>query len=162
MSYKVNRIVVSIITGIVIFAAYLLYANGDAAPADDDVKGWSMLILRYIVINIIALIAIQVIFHIVYAIGISVKSGCIDDENIERIIESSATEDEMDKLIESKSNLVGYVAMGLGFFAMLIGFAFFDLSIALALNIILAFFVIGSIMEGGVKIYFYQRGVRNG
>ena len=162
MSYKSNRIIVSMIAGAVMFALYLITAMGNSAPAQDDLKEWAMLILTFVVITIVAIIVIQIVFHIIYSIGVTVKSDENDVEMIERLIESSLADDEMDKLIESRSNSVGSSFVGLGFIVMLLGYAFFDMSAVLALNVVFSFFVIGAIVQGCVQVYFYERGIRNG
>ena len=161
MSYKINRIVANMVTGSVLFVAYIVHIMNNA-PADGDLKGWATLMLSFILISVIALVTIQIVFHVIFAMSISIRSRGRDDDNIERIIESSAAEDEMDKLIDLKSNLVGYASVCIGFIAVLIGFAFFDTAVAMAMNILLTAFVVGSLAEGGAKIFFYEVGVKNG
>ncbi len=55
--------------------------------------------LVFIGIAIVALIVIQIVFHIVLAIGLAVTEGDGDSSRIKRILDSTMAEDEMDRMI---------------------------------------------------------------
>jgi len=147
--------------GILLLAAYIVYALGNASPAPEDLKSWALAILLYIGVCIAAGIVIQIIFHIVLAIGISVDEKDHDDKKVERIIKSSMFEDERDKLISLKSSHIGYGFAGFGFVAGLIALALGILPIVV-LHIMAGAFAVGSIIEGSVSVYLNEKGVRNG
>ena len=158
MSFKSKRIIVSMVAGVALLIAYLIYALGSSAPASTDIKGWAIAILIFIGIAIVATIIITILFHILYSIGVAVKERDKDDKEVERIIESNVMEDERDKEIEMKSSRVGYFCAGLGFIVSLAAIALGG-SVLLGINIILASFFIGSFAEGVASIYQYERGV---
>ena len=162
MSFKGNRIIISMIVGAVMFAAYLIYAFSSNAPAQDDLSGWAKLIITFLVIAVVVMVAAEVVCHVIFGIMTGVKNHGKGDREIERIVEMSSKDDEMDWLIGSRSDVVGYSCMSLSFIVILLGIAFFEMSAVLALNVVFAFFAIGSIAEGGLKAYYYERGIRNG
>lgn len=196
MSYKEKQTIVSILSGILVLVAYIIYAinktqSGVASP--DDLKFWATAILTFIVIGIVATIVIQIIFHILLSISIAVKNEVqkevqkeiqnkiqekiqfennienhsetnhliSDDTDIEKTIALEMVEDEMDKLIELKAMRVGFTIAGIGFVLSLVSLVL-DYAPAVMLNIAFFSFLIGSMIEGIIKLYFYKRGVRNG
>ena len=161
MTYNSKRTIVDITVGILISIAYIIYALGGNAPAPENLKAWATTMLVFVGIGIIALILIQIIFHILSAIGIAFREQDKNDKEVERIISSSMLEDERDKVIALKSTRVGYVCACLGF---MIALAVLALGFppVVALHVLFGSFAIGSIMEGCMRIYYYERGVRNG
>lgn len=196
MSYKEKQTIVSILSGILLLVAYIIYAlnktqSGFASP--DDMKFWATAILTFIVIGIVATIVIQIIFHILLSVSIAVKSEVqkeiqkeiqnkvqekiqfennienhnetkhlkSDDSDIEKTIALEMVEDEMDKLIELKAMRVGFAIAGIGFVLSLVSLVL-EYAPVVMLNIAFFSFLIGSMIEGIIKLYFYKRGVRNG
>ena len=159
MSFKSKRIITGMFVGVLLAAAYIIYALGRYAPSPEDVGAWALAILIFVGISIVLSIVIQILFHIAYSIGIAVKERERDDKEVERIIASEVTEDELDKLIGLKSSRAGYICAGAGFLAALIWLAFFGASVVVALHIIMGAFFIGSGVEGFISIRFYERGV---
>ena len=168
MSYQEKKTIVSILTGILLLAAYCIYAfskvqSGMVAP--DDMKFWATAILIFIGIGVVASIVIQIVFHILLSIAIAVKeqvqNGKCDDKEIEKTLELEMVEDEMDKLIGLKSMRIGFAIAGIGFIAALVSLVL-NYSPAVMLNIIFVSFSIGSMIEGITQLYFYRRGVKNG
>ena len=161
MSYKSKRTIASLGAGILLLIAYLVYASGSHAPAQEDIRGWATLILAFIAISVGVLIVIQILFHIGYSIGIAVKEKLTedtDDKEVERIVASAMVEDEMDKLIALKSTHAGYVCAGLGFVAALTALAL-GKPIVAALHILAGAAFLGSFVEGCISIYLYERGI---
>ena len=158
MSYSSKRNIVSILAGILIMIAYIIYALGGHSPAPEDLKSWAIAMLIFIGIGVVAVIVIQVMFHVVFAIGIAVKEQECDDEKINRIIKSSMTEDEREKIVNLKSSHIGYVCAGIGFIAALAALAFSAASVV-ALHILFGTFAVGSIIEGIVSVYYFEKGV---
>jgi hypothetical protein len=130
--------------GLLFSAAYTVYALGKNAPGPEtpeSLRAWALGMLVFIGIGVAAAIVIQILFHIVFSIGI--------------------VEDEMDKLINLKAGHTGYICAGIGFVAALAALAF-GASGVFALHILFGSFAGGSLAEGGVSIYLYEMGVRNG
>ena len=168
MSYKVKSTIVSMVTGVLLMAVYVIYAAGKVnagAAALDDMKFWAWAILTFIGIGIAAMIVIQIVFHILLAIGKAVqeqvKSGKVDDREIERALELDMVEDEMDKLISLKSMRVGYAIGGLGFIAALVSLVMGHPA-AVMLNILFGAFYFGSLVEAIAQLMYYRRGIKNG
>lgn len=168
MSYQEKRTIVSILTGILILAAYWIYASGKMQSGmvpEGDLKFWAYTMLLFIGIGIVASIIIQIVFHILLSIGIAVKeqiqNGSVDDKEIERTMEMQMIEDEMDKLIALKSLRVGFLIAGLGFVAGLSSLLL-DYTPVVMMNILFLSFNIGSILEGIAQLYYYRKGVSRG
>jgi len=161
MSYNSKKNIVSMAAGILSIVAYAVYNRLGSSPAPDDIKSWTILLLVFIGVGVAAQIIIQILFHIAFAIGVAVKERERDENKIERIISSSVIEDERDKLISLKSSHIGYICAGIGFAAGLISLAA-GVSAVAALHIMAGAFAAGSLIEGGISIYFHERGVRNG
>jgi hypothetical protein len=168
MSYQVNRTIVSIVTGALILAAYCIYAFGQyqsGAVAPGDLKFWAGTILAFIGIGIVASIVIQIVFHILLSIAIAarkkIQNEACEDKEIEKSIQAEMVEDEMDHLIELKSMQIGFFLSGFGFIAAMVSVVL-GYSPVVMLNILFISFCGGSLFEGGVKLYFYRKGINNG
>jgi hypothetical protein len=168
MSYQERRTIVGIISGILIVAAYCIYAFGryqSGMVASGDLKFWAGTMLVFIGIGIVASIIIQIVFHILMSIAIAVKAKMLnedcDDKEIEKTIGVEMVEDEMDKLIEQKALRVGFVLAGVGFVSALLALVL-GYSAVVMLNILFFSFSVGAIIEGIVQLYFYRKGITNG
>lgn len=160
MSYNGRKTIVSIVAGAVLVVAYIIYALGEHSPTPDDLKSWALVMLTFIGISVVAVIVIQVAFHIAAAIWLAVKTQETYDKDIERNLSSMMVEDERDKLINLKSAHIGYILTGIGFVAALAGLAI-GVSGVIALHVLFGTFAIGCIVEGLAMLYFYEKGVRN-
>jgi len=149
------------VVGVLMIIAYTLYAFGKASPAPDDLKTWAVAMLIFIGISVVITIIVHILFHIGLAIGIAIKEKEHDDKQVGRIIKSSMVEDERDKLISLKSSHIGYVCAGAGFVAGLIALTVGIPAVAV-MHIMAGSFAVGSIIEGCVRIFLDERGVRNG
>jgi len=164
MSYQEKRTITSIAAGILVLAAYCIYAFGNipqGVTAAVDLKFWAGTMLTFIGIGVAAMIIIQIIFHIVISIALAVKNREYDEKEIEKTIKNSMVEDEMVKLIELKSLRVGYTLTGIGFVAALITLVC-GFSVAVMLNILFLSLGVGSMLEGVLSLYYYRKGVKNG
>ncbi|MHC1787453.1 MAG: hypothetical protein AB9880_10370 [Christensenellales bacterium] len=167
MSYKVKSTIVSIAAGVLLMAAYVIYAAGQVqsgAATLNDLRFWARTILIFIGIGIAAMIVIQIVFHILLAIGKAireqVKNGKVDDKEIEKSLELDMVEDEMDKLISLKSMRIGYALGGFGFVLALVSLVM-DQPAAVMLNVLFASFYLGSLIEALAQLFYYRRGIRN-
>jgi len=161
MMYKSKRILLNMISGLVITAVYITYALGDGAPVTEDIRSWAILILTYIGAIVVASIVIQVIFHIAMAIGISMKEGDCDDVEVERVMNSSMMEDEMDRTISLKASRIAHIFIGIGAFAMFLALALEEPTV-IAMHVLLGALVIGSFLEASMCLYYYEKGVGYG
>jgi len=164
MSYPEKRAITSIITGAIVLAAYCIEAFGiyqSGAVAASDLRSWSFIMLKYLGIMIVAVIFIQIVFHIVLSIlitvGVTIREGKTSEKEISRKIESEMVEDERDKLIGLKSNMVGFILVGFGFLSGLITLSLGS-SPVLMLNIMFITFSAGSLVEGFTQLYLYRKG----
>jgi Na+-transporting methylmalonyl-CoA/oxaloacetate decarboxylase gamma subunit len=163
MSYQEKRTLLSIITSVLLMISYSIYAFGKAGMEHiNDLQFWAKTILIFIGIGIVALIVLQIVFHILMAISKAIrqklKEDKVDEEEIGRSMRVETAEDEMDKMIEMKSNRFGYTIMGLGFMAGLISIAFGASAVAM-LNILYFSTWTGSIIEALMQIRYYRRGI---
>jgi hypothetical protein len=161
MSYQEKRTLTSMFAGIVVMVAYYLYAFGKyqkGLVVASDLKFWAGAMLLFIGIGIVASIIIMIVFHIIYAIAIAVKQRNCDEKEINRTIESSMVEDEMDKLIELKSSRIGFIFAGIGFVAALVSLVFEQPPMVM-LNLLFFSFSVGSLAEGGFSLYYYRKGL---
>jgi len=159
MSYSSKRTLVSLIAGAVLLAAYLFYAFGGSAPEPGDLSGWAAAMLVFIGIGAAAVIVIQILFHIAFAIGIAGRERTRDDKTVDRIFSAEVAEDERDNVIRLKVSRAGSIICGFGFIAALAALALGAAAIA-ALHILLGAFFAGSFAEGIASIFYYERGVR--
>ena len=167
MSYQEKRTIVMMTTGALVLAAYCIYAFGQVqagAVMPGDLKFWARTVLVFIGIGIAATIVIQIIYHILLSIGIAVarkvRNEDLADEEIDKSIKAEMVEDEMDKLIELKSNQIGVMLGGFGFIAGLIA-VLLGYSAVLMINMVFISFSLGMIVEGFAKLYYYRRGIRH-
>jgi hypothetical protein len=168
MSYQEKRTITSIVTGALVLGAYCLYTFGKyqtGAVIPGDLKFWASTMLFFIGIGIVAIIVIQIVFHILLSISIAVKeqiqNGQVDDKQIEKTIGAEMVEDEMDKLIELKSTRVSFIFAGIGFVAALLS-QVFNYSPVVMLNILFISFNVGSLFEGFAQLYYYRKGIHHG
>lgn len=167
MSYQEKRTIVMMITGALVLAAYCIYAFGQVQAGlvvPGDLKFWARTILVFIGIGIGATIVLQIIFHILMSIGIAVarkvQNQDLVDEEINKSIQAEMIEDEMDKLIELKSNQIGMMVSGFGFVVALIA-VLLGYSAVLLINMVFISFSFGMIIEGFAKLFYYRRGIRH-
>ena len=158
MEFKSKKTIVGIAVAVILFIGYIFYAMGSSAPADSDLKGWALLMLKFILVCVIAEIIAHILIHIVFAASIAAKEKCKDERTIKKIIESEMRDDEMDQRITLKSSHVGYGVVGAGFILTLIAVAFLNVSAILALNILLGVFFLSAMADSCVSIYMYEVG----
>lgn len=168
MSYQEKKTLVSVCTGAFLLAAYGIWAVGkvqSGMAAADDLRFWAGAMLTFIGIGLAASIVNQVVFHILLSIGIAVKrqvrTGKVDDKEVEKEIKREMVEDERDKLIGLKSMQASFAIASFGFMAALAALAL-GYAPAVMLNIIFVAFFAGSICEGILQMHYYRRGVKHG
>jgi hypothetical protein len=165
MSYQEKRTLTTIVSGTMLLLAYCLYAFNPtrlAAIASQGLKPWAVTMLVFIGIGIVAIIIIQIIFHILLSISIAIREKMqnmeADDKQIEKNIKIEMVEDERDRIIELKSNKVGFSIAGFGFIFALLALVF-NYSPVVMLNILFITFNFGTICEGVAQMVFYKKGI---
>ena len=164
MAYQQKKTILSISTGILVMAAYILYAldRVNAGAADlGDMKFWAGAMLVFIGIGAGITIVIQIVFHILLAVSIAARERESSGKEINKTLKASTVEDEMDKLIELKSLRVGYALAEIGVAASLLSLVLGSPP-AVMLNILFLSLGIGSLAEGFVSLHYYKAGVNNG
>lgn len=164
MPYQSKKTITSMVGGALVLAAYCIYAFGrysSGAIAEGNLKFWAGTMLVFIGIGVVGIIILQIIFHIALSIGIAVKDRACDEKEVNKRIEATMIEDEMDKLIELKSSQIGFVLAGVGFVGALI-LVILGHSTVVMLNVMYLSFLVGSLMEGATSLYFYGKGVSSG
>jgi uncharacterized membrane protein len=164
MSYQETKTGASIFSGVLILAAYCIYAFNPtrlAAISAGDLKPWASTMLIFIAIGIGATIVIQIVFHILFSISLAVRTKIenqeSDDKEIERTINREMVEDERDQQIELKSMRIGFAVAGIGFVSALLSLVF-NYTPAVMLNILYLSFFVGSLLEGVGQLYYYRKG----
>lgn len=165
MSYTEKRIIVSILSGIAVVAAYCIHVLGRYQAgniAAGDLKFWAGTMLIFVGIGAAVTIVVQIVFHILLSIGIAVKEKIrdenFDDKLIEKNIKAEMVEDERDKLIELKSSRINQILTGIGFAAGLVSLLL-GYPAEIMLNIIFFSFFLGSLFEGIGQLVYYRRGL---
>jgi len=165
MSYQIAKTVANILSGIAILVVYLFYVSSSYQAnllSMNELKSWAQIMLIFIGLGIAMAIVVQIIFHILFSIGLAVKqsinNGNCSDQEIEKTIQMEMVEDEMGKLIELKSMRVSYIAAGIGFVTSLF-YLVFDYPVVVTLNILFVSFFIGGILDSFTQLYYYTRGV---
>lgn len=158
MSVKSKSIITSTVAGFVFLTAYAIYVTRPE-NTPDTLQAWAVSMLVFLGIAIVALIVIQIVFHIVLAIGIAVNEGDDDSSRIKRILDSTMAEDEMDRMINLRAARVGYVFAGIGFVGVLVVLAV-GLGGVVGLHVLFWSIALGSFVSGAVSVYGYERGVR--
>lgn len=164
MPYQSKKTITSMVVGALVLIEYCIYAFGrysSGAIAQGNLKFWAGTMLVFIGIGVVATIILEIVFHIALSISIAVKDRACDEKEIDKRIEATVIEDEMDKLIELKSSQIGFVLAGVGFVSALI-LLVLGYSTVVMLNVMYLSFLVGSLVEGAASLYFYGKGVSNG
>ena len=159
MSYQEKRTMLSIVSGILFLIIYFSLVSSMGLANNLNVKDWASFMLKFIGISIVVIIILQILFHILQAISISIKERTKDEKMIEKKVNSFFITDEMDKIIELKSARVSYAFVGFGFIGSLISIVL-GYNFIFMLNLIFVSFSVGSIIEGFVSLYYYRKGIR--
>ena len=153
MTYQERRSIVMMVTSLATTTIYgiIMYNRYTAGTLSDEniMRFWAIIFLVFIPVTVVAQIIIQIVYHIIEAIGIEIKGG--DHEELGR-------EDERDKLIESKAGKISQVLFLTGFFAGLTTQLFDYSAHAFFITLIISG-TLGLILEEIYKIVLYRRGV---
>lgn len=163
MSYPQKRTLVTIFAMTLIYAAYWIYASSNL-QIGDPLNNWAITMLIFGGVTVIAMVIVQILFHIFLSVGIAVRETVmdpnVDGDKISQSVKREFIEDERDRMLALKSSQVGSSIYGIGFFAGLISLVFYAPP-ALMLNIVFAAGFLGSVIEGVVNLIYYRRGFSN-
>jgi len=162
MSYQEKRSVVNIIIGTLVMAAYCIYTFGKYRAGAIDLNHLrfsAVTMLTFIGIGVGAIIVVQILYHIILSVSVAVKQSNCDKKKIGKAVESEFVEDEMDKLIELKSDRLNMIIIGIGFITGLIVLAVGQPPVIM-LNILFLSGGVGSLASGVLSLYYYRAGIR--
>ena len=165
MSFKEKKSLISVITGSILLISYCFYLFKKIQQQPEileNMKFWAVTILIFIGIGIVAMIVLQIVFHILMSIGYAIqkqiKEGSVDEKEIETTIKYEMMEDEMDYLINLKSMRIGYAFTGFTVLATIL-LLIFNFPSSILLHGTFFAFSLGSILEGICQLYFYKKGI---
>ncbi len=171
MYYQEKKTIASIISGVLILAAYIIYGISRYLEVGEsllhDLKFWASAMLFAIIGGIVVTVVIQIVFHIILAVGneiskeMSKRANCQGKGETYEELEIGEPEDEMDKLIGLKAMRNSFIFVGAGFVISLVSL-YMKMPPAIMLNIVFVSFSLGSLFEGFSQLYFYRKGVKNG
>ncbi|MFC4304159.1 hypothetical protein [Cohnella boryungensis] len=148
MSYQEKKIYVSVISSILIFTLYTLYAIKNAEEVSitsaSDFSFWGSFILVLLPVSIVA----KVIIHIVFVILNKITTN--EDE--------PSFEDEFDKIIELKADRISLYVFFLGFILSMIPLVT-DLPTYLTFLGLILFGFLSDLLGRIAQLYFYRKGV---
>jgi hypothetical protein len=147
MTYQEKKSIASLISTILIFGSYCLYMYPrfpDGGLESATFHFWGSFVLILFLVSIAAHIIISIIFNIIYRITTGEKEPTFADE--------------LDKLIELKSNRNSFFVFILGFLFAMGALVIFQPSQLMFMILIISGFI--SDVTGSItKLYHYRRGV---
>ncbi|MCM3042440.1 hypothetical protein M3201_22550 [Paenibacillus motobuensis] len=148
MSYQEKKNYVSVISSILIFTLYTVYAIKNAEEGSitsaSDFSFWGSFILVLLPVSIVA----KVIIHIVFVIFNKIATN--EDE--------PSFEDEFDKIIELKADRISLYVFFLGFILSMVPLVT-DLPTYLTFLGLIFFGFLSDLLGRIAQLYFYRKGV---
>ncbi|MFC3770071.1 hypothetical protein [Paenibacillus sp. GCM10012303] len=148
MSYQEKKVMVSIISSILIFTLYSIYAINHAEEGSitsaSDFRFWGSFILILLPVSIAA----KIVIHIGFVIFNKIATN--EDE--------PSFEDEFDKLIELKADRISLYVFFFGFILSMIPLVT-ELPTYLTFVALIFFGFLSDLMGRIAQLYFYRKGV---
>lgn len=148
MSYQEKKIIVSIISNILIFTLYTLYAINNAKEGSitsaSDFSFWGSFILVLLPVSIVA----KIIIHIVFVIFNKIATN----------EDGPSFEDEFDKIIELKADRISLYVFFFGFIFSMVPLVTGQPTYLTFLVLIL-FGFLSDLLGRIAQLYFYRKGV---
>ncbi|MDD2575352.1 MAG: hypothetical protein PHD47_02655 [Acholeplasmataceae bacterium] len=167
MTFKEKKSLVSILVSTLLIIAYIIFTTlryQEGHLPFDNYQLWAITLLAFGGIYIISYIVIHIIFYIVTSVSMAVKeqikTGKVNEIDLEQKIKTEMNDDEMDKIISLKAQRVSSIVTSFIIFIGVVLIAF-NLEIVLLINMILFGGFLGNIAEELTKIYYFKRGVSN-
>jgi len=147
MSYQEKKIYVSVISNILIFTLYTLYAIRNAEEgsitSSSDFSFWGSFILVLLPVSIAAKVIIHIVFVIINKIATN-EDG-------------PSFEDEFDKIIELKADRISLYVFFLGFILSMVPLVT-DLPTYLTFLGLILFGFLSDLLGRIAQLYFYRKG----
>lgn len=161
MSYHSKRTLASIFFGCCLVAAYVFYVFGMRPEVANDLAAWARVVLAFIGSGVIGAIIVHLLTLVNYSVKVSAEERHLSDQEVNRVVNDTLVEDEMDKLIGLRASRIGYYLAG---FSLIVAIAALALGVFpfAAFHIVLGGFFLGSLVEGIMSIYLYEKGVQHG
>ncbi|MFU1795969.1 hypothetical protein ACM1RC_19070 [Paenibacillus azoreducens] len=148
MSYQEKKIIVSIISNILIFTLYTLYAINNAKEGSitsaSDFSFWGSFILVLLPVSIVA----KIIIHIVFVIFNKIATN----------EDGPSFEDEFDKIIELKADRISLYVFFFGFIFSMVPLVTGQPTY-LTLLVLILFGFLSDLLGRIAQLYFYRKGV---
>lgn len=157
MSYNSKKNICNILTEVIVFISYIIFANSRYAPSIEDLKAWSIVILSIAIMGTILVIFVQIIFHIISTICMSIKENRTDVEMVRQVILTSTFIDERDRLINLRANKISNTFL-VGGFVVSIFLLLEEPSIFFIFQFLFGVFWFSAIVGEFANIYFYETG----
>ena len=162
MSYLEKRTLATISTIALLYGIYAVFAF-PRLQMTDPLRSWAITMLIFGSLTIALVIIIQVLFHVLFSVGMAIKAALnnrdtIDEEKIGKALEGEFIEDERDKLLALKSSQISYIISGIGFITGLVSLVM-EAPPAVMINLIFAAGYLGSVVEGIFTLILYRKGV---
>ncbi len=148
MSQQERRVAASLISALIVFAAYAIIMFGMYQEGRFAGSGAASLVGKSTIALIVASIVASIVLQILFAIGHAVAT-----REHERMVT-----DERDKLIELKAMQISYLAFSVGFLISMIVLALEGATAPMVLLIIVVSMFAASVVGDLVKLALYRRG----
>lgn len=89
MSYQEKRTLATMTSGILVLAAYCIYAfggSGAEALAANDLRTRAITMLAFIGVGVVATIIIQIVFHTFFSAAIAIRERNCEEDEVEKQI----------------------------------------------------------------------------
>ncbi|WP_028563396.1 hypothetical protein [Paenibacillus pinihumi] len=148
MSYQEKKVFVSIISSLLIFTLYTIYAVNNAEEGSitsaSDFSFWGSFILVLLPVSIVA----KIIIHIGFVIFNKIAAN--EDE--------PSFEDELDKIIELRADRISLHVFFIGFILAMIPLVT-DLPTYFTFLLLIVFGFLSDLLGRIAQLYFYRKGV---
>jgi uncharacterized membrane protein len=121
-------------------AVYIIYAFSSVAPTINDIKGWAIIIVIATGMILGIFLVAEILFY-----AITRKQPTMDDE--------------MDKMVGYRATRIGFAVVVIGLAAAIITLACGGIGFT-AIQIVWGSLVGGCVIDGILRIYFYEKGVK--
>ncbi|PWW05131.1 hypothetical protein DFQ01_105115 [Paenibacillus cellulosilyticus] len=148
MTYQEKRSIVTLISTILIFAAYCLYMYPrypeQGAELSELLHYWGAFVLVLMLISIIAHIVISIVFNIIYRMTTGEKEPGFTDE--------------LDRIIELRAHRTSFLLFILGFLCAM-GSLVLEQPLYIMFDILIAAGFLADVSGSITKLYHYRRGI---
>jgi hypothetical protein len=159
ISFQEKRAITTLVAEILVLVSYCLYAFGEARDGGSvlrDPKTSASTMLLFIAAGILAIVVIQVLFHVLFSMQIAISRRGQGEKEVDRAIDAAMIDDELIKLIELKASRIGSLMPALGFVAALAALVA-GAAIDLMLNVVFLSFVAGGLAANCAQLAYFRK-----